>query len=498
MLILGTTNDDTGAQLEQLTRALLENRDYQNLKLNIAGSGGQEIDVTGEQESQVPGNNQLRRLICECKAYRNPINMTDWLKFLGKLYSEQRRTQRELDGLFIALSGANGNVIGNYDELRHHNTPVTLIEGEELLAEVYRAYPDVAPRDDVLSGIERMTSRRHISIDLAYRAGRFFWVVVYPDSKFTVCSAKGNAIDENQEPEVIELLQERLSVSEFLPLSEEARLRDTRNRLEKLFVTKIAENNGSITRTELAQDSGEDENVVDEALVSLEGHSWITMTKDVVSIGRDGIADAQSFGEATLHLMTGRVPGELARRYFSSEFFETHIHDEFLDHIGTIQGNLPIDAELRSLLLRVLPLSPSACVHCLTPQGLIVTHRQNQPEVSANIDDSHDLSILKRIVLQGITADFEQRGLYEFLYEVKGLREIDTRQSIVIKTAQEPILSEEVRIRHGIGAAADSLGGGHIGILILDTAPEPWEEGGVGYAGPQSNEQGQQGGAGNV
>jgi len=91
--------------------------------------------VTGEVGSQVPGNNQTRRLICECKAYRNPIGMSDWLKFLGKLYSEQRRLQMEVDGLFVALCGANGNVLGNYDELRQHNTPVTLIEGEHLLAE---------------------------------------------------------------------------------------------------------------------------------------------------------------------------------------------------------------------------------------------------------------------------------------------------------------------------------------------------------------------------
>lgn len=498
MLILGTNSDDTGAQLEQLTRAILARRQYQNLVLNVAGSGGQEIDVTGEVVSQVPGNNQRRRLICECKAYRNPIGMTDWLKFLGKLYSEQRRLQTEVDGLFVALCGANGNVLGNYDELRQHNTPVTLIEGEHLLDEVYQVYPNVAKREAVLTGLERMTARRHLSIDLAYREGQFFWIIVFPESRFTVCSGDGNALAEEQFPEIIDLIRERISVADFMPLSEEARRLEARNRLEKLFITRLAEQNGSIDRVELSRDTDENDDVVGEALLSLESHPWITADQGILRIGSQEHSDSECFGQATLHLMSGRVPGELARRFFSTNYFEHNLSDELFRHIGTIQGGMPVDGELLELLRRVLILSPSACVQCLVPQALIVNHRINQPEVTANMDD-HDQSLLRRIVLQAVASDFEQRGLYEYLYEVRGLREIDTRQSITIKTATEAILTSDVRIRHGIGAAAESLGGGYIGILILDHAPEPWEQGGVGYTEPTTDEQeGQQVGAGNA
>jgi len=41
-----------------------------------------------------------------------------------------------------------------------------------------------------------MTARRYLSIDLAYREGEFFWIIVFPDSKFTVCSGDGSAIAE--------------------------------------------------------------------------------------------------------------------------------------------------------------------------------------------------------------------------------------------------------------------------------------------------------------
>lgn len=489
MFILGTNSDDTGAQLEQLTRAILANRQYQNLALNIAGSGGQEIDVTGEVVSSVPGNNQRRRLICECKAYRSPIGMTDWLKFLGKLYSEQRRLQMEVDGLFVALCGANGNVLGNYDELRRHNAPVTLMEGEQLLDEVYRVYPNVVRREAVLTGLERMTARRHLSIDLAYREGQFFWIIVFPESRFTVCSGDGNALAEDQAPDIVALIRERISVTDFMPLSEEARRLQARNRLEKLFITRLAEQNGSIERVELNRDTGENDDVVAEALLSLEGHPWITAGEGILRIGSHECSDSECFGRATLHLMTGRVPGDLARRFFSTDYFERNLNDDLFRHIGTIQGGLPVVGELLELLRRVLILSPSACVQCLVPQALIVNHRTNQPDVNANMDD-HDRSILRRIVLQAVASDFEQRGLYEYLYEVRGLREIDTRQSVTIKTATEAILTSDVRIRHGIGAADDSIGGGYIGILILDHAPEPWEEGGIGYTVPPNQQVG--------
>jgi len=127
--------------------------------------------------------------------------------------------------------------------------------------------------------------------------------------------------------------------------------------------------------------------------------------------------------------MNGKVPGELARRFFSTSYFERNLNDDLFLHIGTIQGGMPVEGELLELLRRALILSPSACVQCLVPQALIVNHRRNQPDVTTNMDE-HDQSLLRRIVLQAVASDFEQRALYEYLYEVRGLREIDTRQSI--------------------------------------------------------------------
>lgn len=39
--------------------------------------------------------------------------MTDWLKFIGKLTIERKKNPNAI-GLMIALSGANGSVMGSY------------------------------------------------------------------------------------------------------------------------------------------------------------------------------------------------------------------------------------------------------------------------------------------------------------------------------------------------------------------------------------------------
>ena len=117
MLILGKNKDDVGQQLEKLTKRLLESRGYKNVTTDTIGEGGNEIDVQADFQIPVPNNPINRRLISECKAWASPISLPDWLKFLGKVFVEEAKLGAEVDGLFVALSGVNGAVRGNYDSL---------------------------------------------------------------------------------------------------------------------------------------------------------------------------------------------------------------------------------------------------------------------------------------------------------------------------------------------------------------------------------------------
>lgn len=84
--ILGRNNDDKGSQLEELTRQLLEYQGFSNIAKDTQHSGANEIDVRAEKKDYVGIRDIKTPVICECKAYNRPIDMTDWLKFIGKLY----------------------------------------------------------------------------------------------------------------------------------------------------------------------------------------------------------------------------------------------------------------------------------------------------------------------------------------------------------------------------------------------------------------------------
>ena len=117
LYILGKNTDDKGSQLEDLTRDILASQGYENIVANTVYSGGSEIDVAASYKKQVGIKNMDFPVICECKAHDKAIVMTDWLKFIGKLYIEKLKNEHTI-GLMIALSGANGNVVGSYNDIK--------------------------------------------------------------------------------------------------------------------------------------------------------------------------------------------------------------------------------------------------------------------------------------------------------------------------------------------------------------------------------------------
>jgi len=160
MIIFGANTDAVGAQLERLTRRLLEERGYRNIAVDTIGEGGNEIDVLGEHPSHIPSNLTSRRLIAECKAWASPIALPDWLKFLGKVFVEEAKLGSEVDGLFVALSGVNGAVRGNYDSLRQRKSHITLLDGETLTSELSRVF-NIPRVEEIVEVLKRQTPRQY-------------------------------------------------------------------------------------------------------------------------------------------------------------------------------------------------------------------------------------------------------------------------------------------------------------------------------------------------
>ncbi|SMC62234.1 restriction endonuclease [Pedobacter nyackensis] len=117
LIILGKNSDDKGTQLEKLTSSILREQGYTEVHTNVVRAGASEVDITAIFSQQYFGTTLIREVIGECKAYSKPISLPDWLKFLGKVFSEEIN-DKKIQGCFIALSGVNGNVTGHYNTIK--------------------------------------------------------------------------------------------------------------------------------------------------------------------------------------------------------------------------------------------------------------------------------------------------------------------------------------------------------------------------------------------
>ena len=86
LLLLEENKDKKGKLLETIVKVLLASYGYDYVATNEIGAGGNEIDVVAEKKQIIVGGVKTYPLICECKAHESPVNMNDWLKFLGKVY----------------------------------------------------------------------------------------------------------------------------------------------------------------------------------------------------------------------------------------------------------------------------------------------------------------------------------------------------------------------------------------------------------------------------
>ncbi len=204
--ILSKSSDDKGTQLEALTRTLLSSMGYTNIVRNFISSGGEEIDVNADFALPGIGSTQFRRLICECKADEKPVDLPQWLKFLGKVLFEEARLGTEISACFIALSGVNGNFAAHYDELKSHRPNITLVDGDILLSEVTKIY-NLSNVEKVNETLHQFTKRQYRSLEVAYYQNKIYWLVVFEDDSYTILDAQG-ALLEGDRVDVLKPLVE--------------------------------------------------------------------------------------------------------------------------------------------------------------------------------------------------------------------------------------------------------------------------------------------------
>jgi hypothetical protein len=149
------------------------------------------------------------------------------------------------------------------------------------------------------------------------------------------------------------------------------------------------------------------------------------------------------------------------------------IDDRFLDAVLQIQGGLQIPPEVRAECVQLIRWSPTALLWSVTPDPMLVVHRQEGVPPPA-MTDSDDNRYFRLQLLRYAATDFQNPMLASAYFEKFGLRELEFSRRATFKSGERAELSIDIRERHGIGRLTPGLGGGVIRVWLTEQAPEPW------------------------
>jgi hypothetical protein len=468
MIVLGNTSDEKGSQLEILISIILDLIGYKNITTNIILTGGEEIDVIADIETPGLLNKNIQKIFCECKAYRDKIDMNDWLKFLGKLYTRNISGKEKYKAYMIALSGANGNVLGHYDDLKEKTKDIELIAVNDLI-KILATHGKVSNTLEVENYIKRNTSRIFSSIELAYFNKTFYWLVMFENEEFSLITAKCERIEKSES--VINLVAAAIKTNNdrFIDLIEERKQKENLiNGFQLAISILFSKTILNLNELEIEYNDYLDKiiEILNELKIIKKQGNVLLLTQKIIS------------PDKLIKIITKMVEVSCNRNrfedFYTSSVFIRSMNKKLIDVIKSIQGELIFSNAEYEKIKKILLISPSALLYAIVPDPLIINHRKNENAVS--IVDKFDNQYFIRRLYEELTKDFENKAFQHFYYYSKDITEIETTTNIVLKNKTKVLLRDSIKKRIGIGETSEEYGAQLIQILILNDAPNPWEK----------------------
>lgn len=376
LIVLGKSGDDKGSQLEQLTKILLKHQGFTNVITNIQVGGGSELDVTAVKKAQAGIKDITIPVLCECKAHQTPIVLTDWLKFIGKLAIARKKHEYTI-GLMVALGGANGAVMGSYNDVFGDDESVQLIANDdlfELLQQVFKL-----PSIDTIKGLLNSIPGLGVDdVDLVYYKKKVYWLVSLEGHHYTLCEASGNLAEKKSIRDIKPLLKGVTEYVEedYVDVFEGFELQRRKDFLGVRVITELACKrlvNKKIVDA-FANEIGTGTVEITTLLTSNQFIRYDNKLKRII-LKEDAEIDFCDFYRFVLSMDT---PVEL----IMSDYYQTHINRDLLNQIWEIQNSFHIEEDEVNGCLSILKLSPAALLYALYPdrilQGFKVMQRDSQ------------------------------------------------------------------------------------------------------------------------
>ncbi|MGE6574244.1 hypothetical protein [Paenibacillus xylanexedens] len=469
MFILGKSNDDKGKQLEELTKRILIHLNYKNITTNYIGPGGEEIDVVADFKIPSIGTDITRRLICECKAYKTPLDTSSWLKFLGKVFVEESNKE-EIYGCFIALSGVNGNVKGNYEEMRKKRSNISLVTGETLTEAVTKIY-NLDSLNNINEKMNKLTNKMIRMIEICYYNNDVFWIVVFNNDEYTLLNSSSDFLSEKNASIISSLIENSNAFGNYVDILKENQAARRLLYTKKAVLSGVMVNNGCITIEKLIEFYSSVSDISDEEIL----HS----IKGLLSLGfieyeSFNVRIADNFNDCIIEFFRFFLSEDFIFIHaVGCEFYDSCIDDVLINKIEEIQFGIRFSPEERSAIIKLIKFSPSAFSMSLYPEEAISGYYRQK--LNDSRIEEHNRKYFVKLLYDRLMEDFKNSYYFKYFYEVRGVIEIQSDEIFKIKGEHELIAQNDFNNRITIMKAPSEHGGGYVQVLVMNDHPEPWE-----------------------
>lgn len=428
IFVYGKNSDDKGTQLEVLTTNILRSMGY-TVARNEIKMGGNELDVVATKHELIGGDINL---ICECKAYNNLVSMTDWLKFIGKLHLELRKNQMT-HGLMIALSGANGNVLGSYHDIKGDNF-ITLITNEDILSHI-EVFHKLIPEREVAQEVGKYTRKDIVETNIIYYRNLFYWYICFPNGEYTILKDDLTCIEDDLRKSFIGMIKSQTDSRLFIDIKEEYEAIQRRSLIRSHVLSFTLDEIRTVHEIVSWINSVEDSLKVtqDEVETEVKSIPFLTIKEeDVVSLIEEKDIDTIEFYRFIFKDM-------VSSRVLSTRFYKEHIDSNLLDRIWQVQCNIQIPKDKAEECLFLLKHSPSALVYSIYEDRAITSYRNKNRAILPNLESAHTEWYLDN-VMSFFIRDYNNSYLSEYYLDMEKIASIDIHTKLIVyKEGHEPI-----------------------------------------------------------
>lgn len=428
VFVYGKSTDEKGHQLEALMAAILRNLGYSKVILNERGAGGHEVDVTATKKESIGEDTTL---ICECKAHKSLVEMTDWLKFVGKIYLAHRKDSRAL-GLMVALSGVNGSVMGNYKDIKEDKF-ITLITNEDIYEYITRLHP-MMPEEDVVRYVNQYTRKDVVNVNIIYYDNLFYWQICFPNGEYTILKDDLSGIDEDRLWLFSEMIESQTDSRLYIDIIKEQEAIQRRSFIRSLILSYT----------------------LDQARTLNEIMDWMNSIRDGFNVTRTEIEE----GVASIPFLRKTVDEKVyviceteinyiefyrfilkdtvTTKVMATTFYKEHINRSLLDEIKRLQNNIQIPEENVEECLFLLKHSPSALRYSIYEDQALTRYRKPDKAIFPNLEKAHTEWFLDN-VMNGFVSDYNNGSLSEYYLDTEKIASVELHTNLkIFKDGENP------------------------------------------------------------